>query len=325
MENNQNLYFIDANKNDKFSCLRGNDLQQLLNEIESFKLTYRDTLNLKENVTFGVEIEYENVLKQIVDLFVHTNIPNWNSKEDGSLAIGGEISSAILRDNNTSWNELKKICKFLKKTNANTFENAGGHIHIGMDIIGGNIENWKKFLKLYAAYESVIYRFAYNDKINGRKKIYKFAKPVADDIVALINNLQEFSQIKELTPERYSGINLGHVRLYDIQTVEFRCPNATIEEVIWQNNINTFTKLMASPKLKIYDEEFVEYKLKNERISSRYDKYMYNIVCLKNALEFVDLVFDNNLDKIYFLRQYIKGFQEAYKTGTTIKSKKFVK
>lgn len=50
-----------------------------------------------------------------------------------------------------------------------------------------------------------------------------------------------------------------------------------------------------------------------------------NTVCLKNISEFLDLVFDNNLDKIYFLRQYLKDFQENYGIKTAVRAKKFVK
>ena len=32
-------------------------------------------------------------------------------------------------------------------------------------------------------------------------------------------------------------------------------------------------------------------------------------IYVDDALEFVDLIFDNNMDKIYFLRQYLKSFE----------------
>ena len=52
---------------------------------------------------------------------------------------------------------------------------------------------------------------------------------------------------------------------------------------------------------------------------------MHDEVNLQNVLEFVDLVFDNNLDKIYFLRQYLKDFQNGYKINSAVKAKSFVK
>ena len=38
---------------------------------------------------------------------------------------------------------------------------------------------------------------------------------------------------------------------------------------------------------------------------------MYDEIFLDQALEFADLIFTNNLDKIYFLKQYLKGFELA--------------
>ena len=57
------------------------------------------------------------------------------------------------------------------------------------------------------------------------------------------------------------------------------------------------------------------------------DKYSYlewyEEIYLDQSLELADMLFDNNLDKIYFLRQYLKSFQ----TGRTKsnKQKTFIK
>ena len=46
---------------------------------------------------------------------------------------------------------------------------------------------------------------------------------------------------------------------------------------------------------------------------------------IEEALEFVDLVFDNDLDKVYFLRQYIKNYEENFKINKAVMAKRFVK
>ena len=56
-----------------------------------------------------------------------------------------------------------------------------------------------------------------------------------------------------------------------------------------------------------------------------YDKTKYNEVNIEEALEFADLVFDNDLDKVYFLRQYIKNYEENFKTNKAVMAKRFVK
>ena len=73
------------------------------------------------------------------------------------------------------------------------------------------------------------------------------------------------------------------------------------------------------------DEEFLDYKLSCEYFPYLGNEYLYNNINLKNVLEFVDLVFDNNLDKVYFLRQYLKNFEENNGLSVAVKIKKFVK
>lgn len=321
-------------ENDDFSSLRGLDLQELITYIENYYLDYRDTLGLPNNLTFGVEIEYENYLKTLVDKYIEKEFPYWISKSDGSLRTGGEITSPIMTDNIKLWNELKDICKYLDKNRADTSHNAGGHIHIGQNILGNDVLAWKYFLKLYMAYENVLFRFMYGDKISARKRLNHYAPPVADDLMCFlkpINEAEEFIDIYECLPrdERYYALNFKNIYLNPCmvskQTLEFRGPNASTNEIIWQNNINTFSKMLISSKEKVMNMDFLDYKLEKEYISYFHDRYMYNEVNLKNALEFVDLVFDNNLDKVYFLRQYIKDFEENYGFEYAVNAKKFVK
>jgi len=166
--------FICSNRNDPFVLLRGLDLQDLLIQTESYLLKYRDSLNLPANVLFGVEIEYEGVSKKHVDKFIKKKLDDWNSKKDGSLSFGGEITSPVMNDKMEYWKELKMICDYLTKKRADTLHNAGGHIHIGTCVLGADVEAWKQFLKLYTAYESVLFRFLYGDKISGRRKLFKY-------------------------------------------------------------------------------------------------------------------------------------------------------
>ena len=326
--------FINSEKNDNFAVLRGIDLQNLLVETENYFLEYRDKLNLPSNITFGVELEYEKLFKRKTDKFIKNNLPDWKSKSDGSLNSGGEITSPIMKDNPKYWQELKKVCEFLSKKRADTSNNAGGHVHIGANVLGEDVEAWKIFLKLYTNYENIIFRFAYGDKINGRKNIYKYAPPTADYLKEIITKIDEAESLFHIylnlpTKEKYSALNFCNVGfnspIHKINTLEFRSPNASSNAIIWQNNINAFTKMLISSKDKKIDSEFLDYKLNHEYFPYLGNEYLYNEVNLKKVLEFVDLIFDNNLDKIYFLRQYLKGFQDGYRTVTTLKAKKFVK
>ena len=329
-----NNTFMTVDRTDSFSILRGIDLQDLLVEVSNCLLEYRDLLYLPLSVTFGVEIEYEAFSKKKVDKFIEKLI-EWRSKNDGSLAFGGEITSPILTDKTSNWLDLKEICEYLSKIKVDTTHNAGGHIHIGAHVLGYDVDIWRVFLKLYAAYENIIFRFIYGDKISGRQGITKYAPPIADSIynnLNIINDASCLSRISHCLPEnRRNALNFTNVDFDDLEfvnyknTLEFRSPNATTSAVVWQNNINAFTKMLLASKNKVINEDFLDYKLKYEYISYSENEYMYNNINLKNVLEFVDLVFDNNLDKVYFLRQYLKDFQDNYGLKTAVKAKKFVK
>lgn len=328
--------FINPEKNDNFAFLRGIDLQDLLVETENYLLEYRDKLNLPNDVTFGVELEYEGILRSVTNKFVEKNLRDWHSKGDGSLSSGGEITSPVMIDEIRYWQELKKICEHLSRRKADTLHNAGGHIHIGTCVLGEDIEAWRNFLKLYTAYENIIFRFIYGDKISGRKKLFKYAPPIADSIYRAMPSIDRADSLSDIrlalpTSDRYAALNFCNVDFYNPEsryeknTLEFRSPNATTNAVVWQNNINAFAKMLVASRDKVMDEEFLDYKLKHEYLPYSGNEYMYNDVSLKNVLEFVDLVFDNNLDKIYFLRQYLKDFQENYGIKTAVRAKKFVK
>lgn len=333
-----NKEFISLDRNDPFAFLRGLDLQDLLIQTENYFLEYRNKLNLPDDVTIGVEIEYEGVSKIFTNIFIKNKLNRWNSKKDGSLNSGGEITSPIMKDEEEDWKELKIVCDYLTKKRADTLHNAGGHIHIGSCVLGNDVEAWKNFIKLYTAYESVLFRFIYGDKISGRKKLIKYAPSAAESLYRLLNSINNAKSLKDIywalplsDSHRYSALNFCNINFdnpssrKNKNTIEFRSPNATTDAVIWQNNINAFAKMLVSSRDKVMDEEFLDYKLKHEFYPYIGNEYLYNEVNLKNVLEFVDLVFDNNLDKIYFLRQYLKDFQENYGIKTAVMAKKFVK
>lgn len=313
--------FINFQENDSFSRLRGQELLDLINEIESFYLFYRDNLGLDSNVTFGLEIEYEAEHNKDIKDFITYECDPWLWKTDFSLSDGGEINSPVLRDTKKTWEMLKKVCEYLKKMQVKTTDNAAGHIHIGAHILGEDLKAWYRFVKLYACYEHVLYRFYFGDKLIGRPRLLYFAASIA-------NTLRECLKIaiKEKTFEdtlrsffsfntKFQSVNFGNVNFYDItnyqtkNTIELRSPNATDEEIIWQNNVNTAAKMVTHTKSGLVDEDFLDFKLSKTPEYQDYTAYI-NSIHLTDALEFVDLVFDRNIDKIFFLRQYLRNFED---------------
>lgn len=326
---------LNDSQNILFSELKGTDLKEILNEIENYYLTYRDTLNLSSNVSFGVEIEVEKVKSKLAHFFTKVYASKWKYGMDYSLKDGCEISSAILHDIKSDWKALKKVCTFLRNMNASTIGNAGGHVHIGAHIIGSDLEAWRKFYKIFAVYEPIFYRFGYGDKLNPREEITEYANPIQAfqkkrKPLKKCHSVKRIFYPKDDYDDRYRPVNICNVTEDDMynefirNTAEFRFPNATTEEIIWQNNINAFAKMMLASKNTDLDQEFLEYKMK-ERKNHPIPYRMYQEIFLEDALELVDLIFDNNLDKTYFLRQYLKDFQVIRTDCNPVYAKKFIR
>ena len=81
-----------------------------------------------------------------------------------------------------------------------------------------------------------------------------------------------------------------------------------MNSVVWQNNINLFVNMLLYAKSPDFNHDIVDKrKLINE---GKYDNLKwYNELYLDQVLEFCDLTFNSNEDKIYFLRQYLKSFE----------------
>ena len=181
---------------------------------------------------------------------------------------------------------------------------------------------------------NVLLRFFAGDKINPRNGIDHYAPPVANKLYNIlydINGSYSFPNLGSLFHccSKFNALNLERVSInpeaHYNNTIEFRSPNATSNAIIWQNNINACTKMLDTCGRGDIDENFLDNKIKNEFVPYKENKYLYGCINFKNVLEFVDIIFDNNLDKIYFLRQYLKNFQEVYDSKRTIKAKSFVK
>ena len=291
---------------DKLSKLSKKSLDEYFENLSKQQLYYRDSLFLQEFVTFGIEIEYEKFKKEKVDNFTRRKLKKWQSKDDVTLRRGGEVSSPILTDSLTTWKELREICSYLRKNNVYTRGNAGGHIHVGAHIMNADLESWRCFLKTYMIYENEFVYFLNGKGKLPRRTMSEYAKLVSSTYYKRLDDINEARDLSELYyPIMLSKKNalsfyctkIGNTHRDVYNTVEFRSPNGTDNELIWQNNVNTVTKLMLAARNKKIDEDFLDYKLEKEPTK---------FTDIAKALEVADIIFDNDLDKMYFLKQYRK-------------------
>lgn len=332
------MELFKSDGNDTFSTLNRTDLRELLIYLSKYYITYRETIGLPDYITFGTEIEFEqgssNALYEI-SRFMNRNYKSWEVKSDNSLADGGdELASPILTDEKSVWTDLKNICDYLKSKECKADKYAGAHIHYGAMILGNDFSKWKDFIKLYVPYEHILYRFAYGEMTSFRKEGYHYAYPTMDILKEIYNEYKKRSFSEFIRSfkfyDKYNGVNLvirevGKNPIGSKDTIEFRNPNGTINPIVWQNNINAYGKLLKAIREEKLDRGFLNYKFERSKKSYKEIKFLYNEIDLKNVLEFVDLIFDNNLDKLNFLRQYLGNFKGGYEDEEHAYKKCFTK
>lgn len=325
---------------DNFTEFDKYDMATLLEFINDHKIDYRNNLGFPDNVTFGIEIETVGMKTRKLSEMLHTE-RKWKIAPDKSIKFAGaEVISPILFDRPYYWQEIYKICEELKELDLTTNYQTAGHIHIGADgIIARDPEKLKKILKAWNAYENIIYRFSAGKWSHLRRgAIHKYAKPTAleyrNDLFKKDKELLTYRELLSVAYlRRYSGLNLKN--LYDYlrasycqayleaflncdsaslkNTIEVRTPNATIDPLVWQNNVNFFVKFFLAAVNDKFDEKKLNDIINNMNFELRMiDGKLVNLTYedyekadLDKALELADIIFDNNLDKINFLKQYI--------------------
>ena len=328
---------INPKENIMLTQMSKNDLRDFLNLVNNYFLEYRTSLNIAEDLTFGLEIECDNLnigkAKKIIvknnEKFVNTK-NDWQVTTDASLNKGCEINSPILANDCISWLQLYEVCKSLQGV-AKIKKQAAAHVHIGANIVNENVQTLWQFLQLWFTYEKVIYRFGYGEYLTARPNIVSYAYPVASILKTHYHQFQSIvdsdSSMKEFFAYLFSllhrqtynrtgrneALNFNNVvdfhSLKKNNTIEFRCPNGTLNPIIWQNNVNLFASMLINTDL--FQPDIILKHLQEEYRDI--DINTYQEIYLDEALEFCDLVFAHNIDKVYFLRQYLKNYEVSCK------------
>lgn len=301
----------------KISEIKELDLILLFEFLDKYYIKYRNKLGINKRITFGIEMEFDNYndFCSMYDFFDNNNI-SYNIVDEPTTG-GFETNSCIMNDTNKNWIDLKKICSFLKENNATTINgNAGGHIHIGLQIFK-NYNNYDKFLKCYKLYEDILNRFLCGEYVNIRKSSCYYANLCKDRVYE-----------KEIYFNRSKALFVSQLefdKLLEKNTIEFRRPNGTLEEVIWQNNINALIKMILTINKDDFDIEYINYSIKKDldRIKHRHDSAYDSEVNIKKVVEFVDMFYEKPLDKINFLKQYFKDYELSLKKKELVRTKKF--
>lgn len=219
----------------------------------------------------------------------------------------------------------------LKENKCSQYGKNWRHIHFGVNIFENDLDKFLLFLKVYAIYENIFFRFYFGEYLCHRRTSYTSNQNMAWKICKNIKDIKSIDDLNQnycfLRWSREAALNFGNMRFADKDTnkntIELRIPNGTIEEVIWQNNVNTFAKFILKTLNNTWDLDYINQTFSNLK-ESDFNTLYYQEIILKKALEFVDLIFDNDLDKFYFLRQYIKNYEDNYNLKENKLAKRFI-
>lgn len=176
--------------------------------------------------TYGIEIEFEGIsIESVAKRLKDDNLSSWKVVSDISVTennnIGGEIVSGILTNDSADFEEIRIVCNILEKNGAYISNYTGGHIHVGAHILESEINNFKNLLKIWIAFENVIYRFAWCDSSNIRAYYKSSASPFScqyNEMVNKINDIKTFDDlynfIKDIKESNVCyGMNLNNLNL----------------------------------------------------------------------------------------------------------------
>lgn len=303
------MKIFDESHNIHLTSLNNYELYSILASINKYKLKVREGLSINNHFTYAPEIEficrsYDRAQK----LFPKDKFENWTLKKEITIGNGFEITPAsFLKNNKKDNNEIKEILHAIKKDPLSYVDyRCGLHMNIGMQAFSDK-EHLDRFILLWLAYEEVIFRFCYGDYLNPRKPIISMTIPLRYSI-----NLNNYNNPKNtIYTTKKNAISLYKAKSFNFEynnVLEIRCPNATLSQITMQNELNLFYHMIECTKEdKFIDMEKIRnnvLKKENIRLES------YNKIYLQEAMNFSDIVFDNSLDKYYFLKQYLKNNKE---------------
>ena len=283
--------------------------EYILNQqLKNNPFVYRDILTIPRNVNFGLELELDNIDPDKVYKLVRSQISeDWKIKGDVTLTDGesAEIVSPILQNNKDTWIILKELSELLCRIEAN-YSNCSFQVNFDGNFLP-SLENKMDFLKFFAMYEDIIYRFSKGEDSEYRDSLDIYAAPIFSDlkhgVLALKRGLKHYSL--EWVIETFSGNKRFGVefKTKNQDLIEFRTPNMTNNPVLWQNYITTFYYMLDAAYNDKYDKKEVDkYIRKTDKL---YLLENYELEKKEKALDFCNIIFPYDIDKINFMHQYL--------------------
>lgn len=269
-------------------------------QLQNNPLEYRSILTLPSKINFGLELELEDVVYDEVNRLVKNQFgESWIVKTDRSLNLtaNAEIVTPVLQNKKQTWILLKKMGKLLNHLNP-TYNNCSFQINFDGTLLP-NEKARIRFIKLYAMYEDIIYRFSQGEDGKYRDSLETYAYPIIlslkgiksygdDTIIDMFSNNKRYGVVFKT-----EGKDL----------IEFRTPNATSNPILWQNYITTFYYLIKFATSNKYPQKEIDEYI--DKFMSIYLLERYEQPRPEKALKLSNMIFHHKQDQLQFLHQYI--------------------
>lgn len=239
--------------------------------------------NIPDEMKIGIEIETEGD-KATEAYLISQFMDGWNSKRDTSLENGLENTSPILTNSKMDIEDFKCVCKVLTDLGQKATENCAGHIHIDADFLKTK-DAYKNLIELWSNNEELIYLLSNQTGEVYRENVTEYSKPISKKVQEsiqignfdnseqltkeeFIEKIKDFQKSSKGTNERGYGINflnVGHEE-GQINTIEFRTPNGSINADTWIENAAFFGGMVEiSQKISDISEKAENDRTEEER------------------------------------------------------------
>ena len=263
-------------------------------------MEFRSKLTLPHKANFGLELELDKVDLLEVKELVGRNIGgDFSVKNDKSLTTGmnAEINTPVLRNSKATWELLKRMGELLKKINA-SYDRCSFQVNFDGSLLP-SVEDRVRFLKIYAMYEDIVYRFSKGEDLSYRDSLEEYASPIILTLKGVLS-INNDAVVEMFSNQKRYGICF---KSRDCDLIEFRTPNMTDNVCLWQNYVTFFyylLNLVHSGKINM--REVDEYINSYSRI---YILENYEKEKEEKALQLSKKLFCNSTDRINFMHQYL--------------------
>lgn len=272
----------------------------LNNQLINSPMEFRSKLTLPHKANFGLELELDKVDLLEVRELVGRNIGgDFSVKNDKSLTTGmnAEINTPVLRNSKATWELLKRMGELLKKINA-SYDRCSFQVNFDGSLLP-SVEDKVRFLKIYAMYEDIVYRFSKGEDLSYRDSLEEYASPIILTLKGVLS-INNDAVVEMFSNQKRYGICF---KTKDCDLIEFRTPNMTDNVCLWQNYVTFFyylLNLVHSGKINM--REVDEYISSYSRI---YILENYEKEKEEKALQLSKKLFCNSTDRINFMHQYL--------------------